>query len=245
MHNTSLQYHAIQRSEEAALSRSSCCNSSYAHLYWSAPDVGPELGLTTRADGESVETYMNKTFRLKSSSIARLESDANRLGISVNSLIQNSIQRYIDWDRYADAAQMAAFFPNVLDNVLDFVDLETVEQMAKQVVETSCFKDVCLLIFKRYDPAVLLNMITLLDRFGNNYRMQYGNGSSGEPSVSLYHNYGKKWSTFIGTILHGEFMRLKVEHNFEISDNAIVFKLPRSSGVALGLPLDKRDGTGY
>ena len=57
------------------------------------------------------ENYVNKTFRLKASNVAMLEADANRLGISVNYLIQNSIQRFIEWDRYADSVQMTGILP--------------------------------------------------------------------------------------------------------------------------------------
>ncbi len=182
------------------------------------------------------EAYVNKTFRLKTTSVARLEADADRLGISVNSLIQNSIQRFIEWDRYADAVQMASFFPNMLDAVLEFTTEEKIEEMAKRIVATSCFKDVSLLIFKRYDPDVFLKMVSLLDRFGNNYRMQSGNGNAnGEWSMSLYHNYGKKWSLFVGIILHGELLRLKVQHVHEISDNTIVLKFPRAEATLIGL----------
>jgi hypothetical protein len=179
--------------------------------------------------------YVNKTFRLKTSSVARLEADADRLGISVNSLIQNCIQRFIEWDRYADAVQMTSFFPNMLDGVLEYVNNETVERMAKHIVDTSCFKDVSLLIFKRYDAQVFYKMVSLLDRFGNNYRMQSGNGTGDEPSISLYHNYGKKWSIFIGLILHGELQRLKIEHAYEISDNAIVLKFKKAESAQLGM----------
>jgi hypothetical protein len=117
---------------------------------------------------------------------------------------------------------MTTFFPNVLDGMLEFITQETIEKMARHVVDTSCFKDACLLVFKRYDFEIFLKMLSLLDRFGNNYRMQLGDGSSSQVSVSLYHNYGKKWSLFTGTMLHGELQRLKVEHIYEISDNAIV-----------------------
>jgi hypothetical protein len=131
------------------------------------------------------ENYVNKTFRLKASNVAMLEADANRLGISVNSLIQNSIQRFIEWDRYADSVQMTAFFPNVLDGVLEFINQETMEKMAKHIFDTSCFKDVCLLIFKRYDFEVFIKMICLLDRFGNNYRVQFGDGPASGGNISL------------------------------------------------------------
>jgi hypothetical protein len=168
-----------------------------------------------------------------------LEADAQRLGISVNSLIQNSIQRFVEWDRYADAVQMTSFFPNMLDAVLEHTSSEAIEEMAKEIVATSCFKDVSLLIFKRYDPSVFFRMLGLLDRFGNNYRMQFGDGDgSGDYSVSLYHNYGKKWSLFVGVILHGELLRLKVQHTHEISDNTVVLQFPRAEALQLGLNRD-------
>lgn len=180
-------------------------------------------------------SYVNKTFRLKKEVIDILEDDAKRQGVSVNAMIQNSINRYVEWDRYCDSVQMAAFFPNMLDALLEHVSEEQIDRIAKRIVETSCFKDVNLLIFKRYDPDVFLKMVILMDRFGNNYRMQAGNGVDGEVSMSLYHNYGKKWSVFIGTILHKELLRLKVEHGYEISDNAIVLKFGIKEASLLGL----------
>ncbi len=58
------------------------------------------------------------------------------------------IQRFVEWDRYSDAVQMISLFPNMMDAVLQNVDEETIEKMAERIVETSCFKDVSLLIFK-------------------------------------------------------------------------------------------------
>jgi hypothetical protein len=184
---------------------------------------------------EPNDTYVNKTFRLKVSTIGRLESDAQRVGISVNSLIQNSIQRFVEWDRYSDSVQMTSFFPNMLDGILEYVDVDTVQKMADHIVTTSCFKDVSLFIFKRYDPEAFLKMVSLMDRFGNNYRMQAGNGMDGYVSLSLYHNYGKKWSIFMGTILHKELLRLKVEHGYEMSDNAIVLRFGMKEATLMGL----------
>jgi len=167
-------------------------------------------------------SYVNKTFRLKKEVVDILEDDPKRQGVSVNAMIQNSINRYVEWDRYCDSVQMAAFFPNMLDALLEQISEEQIDKIAKRIVETSCFKDVNLLIFKRYDPDVFLSMISLLDKYGNNYRLQLGQNDDGGRSLSLYHNYGKKWSVFHGMILHHELLRLKVPHSFEISDNNVV-----------------------
>jgi hypothetical protein len=179
--------------------------------------------------------YVNKTFRLKKSVVTTLEEDAARQGISVNALIQNSINRYVEWDRYCESVQMTTFFPNMLDAVLEHIDDATIEKMAKRIVETSCFKDVNLLIFKRYDPEVFLNMILLLDKFGNSYRLQVGDTDDELWSISLYHNYGKKWSIFNGVILHNELLRLKVQHSYEVSDNTVVLRFPKSETARMGL----------
>ncbi len=77
-------------------------------------------------------------------------------------------------------------------------------------------------------------MVYLIDRFGNNYRMQSGDGPD-EHSMSLYHNYCKKWSLFIGIILHNELLRLKLHHMYEITDNASVLKFRTHEAMQLGL----------
>lgn len=157
------------------------------------------------------------------SSISKLEADAERQGISLNSLVQRTIVRYADWDRYSENAYMASFLPNVLDAVLEFIDGETAGRMGSRVVETSCFKDAALMIFGHYDLDTFLQLVALMDRFGNNYKMQEVESDS-EIAISLYHNYGKKWSMFMGTILHGELIRLSVKHDYDLSENAIVLK---------------------
>jgi hypothetical protein len=163
---------------------------------------------------------------MKVSNVRRLELDAKHQGISVNALIQKSIQRFIDWDRCSDSASMTSFFPNMLDGVLEFIDEETAEKIGTRIIETSCFKDACLMIFRRYDLDAFIRLMTLMDKFGNNYRVQQEETKLWS-SVSLYHNYGKKWSILVGTILHGALLRLGEDHTYELSDNATVLRFDR------------------
>ena len=46
--------------------------------------------------------FVNKTFRLKNEQVRKLESDAARAAISTNGLTTSIMQRFIEWDRYAN-----------------------------------------------------------------------------------------------------------------------------------------------
>ena len=128
--------------------------------------------------------------------------------------------------------------PNMVDAILEFVPNETIEKIAKHIGEKSCFKDVSLLIFQHYSLSEFYKMTSLLDRYGNNYRMQVRGNGTDDVSVSLYHSRGKRWSLFIGGILHYELNRLKIEHSHEFSDNAIVFEF-KSQGSPILVDADK------
>lgn len=64
-----------------------------------------------------------------------------------------------------------------------------------------------------------------------------GNGSN-EVSVSLYHNYGRRWSLLVVGVLHCELNRLKLEHTHGFSYSAIVFQFKDTEGSPILVDTD-------
>ncbi len=173
-----------------------------------------------KLDGESV----NKTFRVKRPIIRRIEADAERDGISTNALVNNILARYVDWDRVANEIGFVSLAPNMIHG---FLECSTEQQMAKAgdiIAKNSCFKDLSLHYFQKYEPKTFMKLALLLQKYGNNYKVQGERNEKGGTDLSFYHDLGKKWSAFIGTLLHDELNRLALEHEYEISDNAVVFR---------------------
>lgn len=167
---------------------------------------------------------INKTFRVKRQVIERIEADAEREGISTNALVNNILTRYYEWDRVANEIGFVSLAPNILDG---FLQVSNEQQMAKAgsiVARSSCFKDLSLHYFQRYDPKTFMKLALLLQKYGNNYKVQGDTDADGGRDLSFYHDLGKKWSSFIGTLLHDELNRLGLEHTYEVSDNAVVFR---------------------
>ena len=173
-----------------------------------------------QTDGESV----NKTFRVKRPIISRIEADAEREGISTNALVNNILARYVEWDRVANEIGFVSLAPNMIHG---FLECSTEQGMAKAgeiIARSSCFKDLSLHYFQNYDPKTFMKLALLLQKYANNYKVQGERNEKGGTDLSFYHDLGKKWSYFIGTLLHNELLRLGLKHTYEISDNAVVFR---------------------
>ncbi len=192
-------------------------------------------GRTSKRQGGN--DFVNKTFRLKNEQVRKLEADAIRAGISTNGLITSIIQRFIEWDRYANEVNFISLPPSMLSGILSEVSEETMAKAGTYVAEKSCFKDICIHFFQGYDLALFTKVILLFDRYANNYKVQGERDKDGNGGtvISFYHDLGRKWSVFIANLLHGELLRLGVEdHTFEVSENAVVFSFPK----VLPLPSD-------
>src|SRR5262249_48003658 len=92
------------------------------------------------------------------------------------------------------------------------------------IADNSCFKDVSLHFFQQYNPPAFVRLAQLFQKYANTYKLQGELNRKGGTDMSFYHDFGKKWSEFIAFLLHFELVRLRLEHTYEISDNAVVFR---------------------
>jgi hypothetical protein len=179
---------------------------------------------TTTSKGRKDRESVNKTFRVKQSIIRRIEADAERGGISTNALVSNILTRYVEWDRVANEIGFVSLAPNMIHALLECTTLELMSKAGELISQTSCFKDLSLHYFQEYGPQTFLRLALLLQKYGNNYKVQGEGNKEGGTDLSFYHDFGKKWSNLIGSLLHNELMRLDLEHSYEVSDNAMVFR---------------------
>jgi hypothetical protein len=157
----------------------------------------------------------------------RIEADAERGGISTNALVNNILTRYAEWDRVANEIGFVSLAPNMIHALLECSTVELMSKAGALIAQTSCFKDLSLHYFQEYDPQTFLRLALLLQKYGNNYKVQGERNDEGGTDLSFYHDFGKKWSNLIGTLLHNELKRLELEHTFEVSDNAVVFRFAK------------------
>jgi hypothetical protein len=174
--------------------------------------------------------YVNKTFRLPAEELKRLEMDASSANMSTNGLIVSILERYLEWGSLANAVRIVSLPPNMVDGILANVTEKQMSDAGTYIGHTSCFKDLSLHFFQAYNPTLFAKLMTLFDRYANNYKVQADKNPSGGINVSLYHEFGKKWSLMVGNLLHHELLRLQVkDHTFEVSENAVVFTFQDSS----------------
>lgn len=170
--------------------------------------------------------HVNKTFRLRGDDLRKLELEASASNMSTNALIVSILDRYLEWDRHVKEVRFVSLPPNMIDGLLANMSEKQMAEAGSYVAGTSCFKDLSLHFFQAYNPALFGKLTTLFDRYANNYKVQADDLKGHGMHISFYHEFGKKWSLFVGNLLHNELLRLGVNvQEFEVSENAVVFTL--------------------
>lgn len=178
-------------------------------------------------DPKAKPKYVNKTFRLRSDYLNRMEVTAAKAHMSTNGLITSIIERYLEWNASADVVRFLALPPNMINGILTHVTESEMAESGEYVAQHSCFKDLSLHLFQEYNPDTFTRLLIFFDRYANTYKLQGDKTKTGGVNISLYHDYGKKWSLFLSNLLHGELLRLGIDnHTYETSDNAVVFSFP-------------------
>jgi hypothetical protein len=143
--------------------------------------------------------------------------------VTVNSLVNRSLRKLVDWDVHTDKFGMATLTPSLLIKLMDRWSLDDARALGREGARDSAKQAVELV---RVD-LTLPNLIQFLRRFG-----QYGGRfkfeeitEGGRHAVLIHHRTGLKWSAFYEGFLRGLFEdELGVKIDVEVSPDTCIAK---------------------
>jgi hypothetical protein len=178
------------------------------------------------------------TFRLESSIIEELQSEAEYRETSLNVLINQILRRYSNWDRYENKMGMIPIPKVMLSGIMDEMlkigkdsGVEDVinfrDKLIKELSQTAFafLKDSVLLIKKNYNLLVVLEVLEQYMKvvgINSDHKIE----DDGKHVYVIQHKLGENWSLFIKEFLILVFENLgKVKVDISSTENTTVAKV--------------------
>ena len=152
-----------------------------------------------------------------------IQKDARAKRISVNSLVAAIFMKYCEWDRFAEKYGYASIPKNFLRDLLDSLDEEKLLAIAEKSGAEHP-NEVIHFWFKNTSLETLLSYIRIHADYCNLMEVEIENDTRNY-TISLQHNYGRKWSKFLERFFD-KMLRthLKVTPHFETTENNVTLK---------------------
>lgn len=161
------------------------------------------------------------TFRIDSRKLETLRADAEENQVSLNTLVNQVLTNYIEWDMVAAKAGYAVFQKDALKEIFNATNEETLKRIASQSVNSS--KDMLLLMMGDYSLGVYLSLVKNRARKSGFILREYRDEKARK--IVIQHDMGRHWSMFFKEqteeIIHAMGYKAKVDY----TDNTLVINI--------------------
>ena len=161
------------------------------------------------------------TFRIDSQKLKTLRECAEENQVSLNTLVNQILTGYIEWDMVAVKAGYATIQKDILREMFDAVDDETLKDVALKTADSS--KDIMLIMTGQVSLDAFFSMLrNRAKRSGFTFR-EYE--EKGIRKFILQHEMGRHWSMFFK--IHCERIINNTGHkaNGEYTDNTLIISV--------------------
>jgi hypothetical protein len=190
---------------------------------------------TLGAESTSQKKTRSVTFRLDSSVVDELQSEADNREISLNVLINQVLKRYSEWDRFENKIGMMPVPKVILSSLIDkaisvarssgIKDIERYrDEIIKESAETAfaLMKDSVLFMKRQYNLWVVLSVLEEYMKVSGikaDHRLE----GSRKHVFIIQHELGENWSLFTKELLALIFQNLaNVKAEFSVTSNTTI-----------------------
>ena len=177
--------------------------------------------------GKNKKKTTTITFRIDSNVMNKIYSKAEQEDITLNTLINQILKRYVEWDMYEGKAGMVPINKLVLKKLFQELSEEEVINMSRDIAKSAV-----------YNTALFMKGKGKLD--GNSFvswflsRMKTSseiteNNENGTSTYTIKHDIGMNWSLYHKTILESIFMEnLQRPVQTSMTDSTLTFTFEKS-----------------
>jgi hypothetical protein len=162
-----------------------------------------------------------KTVRLTQELDSLLRGDAEAGGMTVNSLINRIMTKYVEWDRHIEKFRFISIADETFRSILEEVDDSKVEQIATDM-GSKMPKAVTLFWFKRLNLDTVLKTISNYGKYSGLHTNEI-RFDEGECIITFHHELGRKWSMFLKNLI-SQYIKtgLGIVPQTEITDSMVL-----------------------
>ena len=172
-----------------------------------------------------------RSVRLSSEMDELLQDEAKQRKISFNQLISSILNKYCEWDRFAQKLGFVSNSSILYRQLVDLVPEDRVEEFG--VNSAKIVKEQLFLWYKKVDVRSLLQYMNLIFKYCWGPLVQYDQRVDEKNCVlSIHHVFGRKWSKGI-TYLMREVIKdiLSIDPKIVTTENMIAVTFPMTVGA--------------
>jgi len=162
-----------------------------------------------------------KSFRVNEKALEALQEEAKRQSISVNTLVNQLLLDFSEFGRYLQRVNALKLSRKTFEEILNSVPEESLVEAAQTAGKSA---PVALIASKygKVNLSSVLGFIHDLSAYANLF--EYNERNENERwTITLMHELGPKWSTFLSYYLVEAFVSAGVQPRAKISDRAVIF----------------------
>lgn len=161
------------------------------------------------------------TFRLESASLDKLKAKANQDRISLNTLVNQIIIGYAEWDLTAISAGWMVMPKNVMKKMIAKLSEKEIEQIAKETFGE--MKGVALFMTNKSDLEAFFSVVRMRSKkSGFQVKEVVDNNTT---TFIIQHDLGAKWSLFTKVFYEELLHSLEKRAIFETTSNTIAISV--------------------
>jgi len=164
-----------------------------------------------------------RTVRISEELDRILQKDAKVNRTSVNALISSILEKYAVWDRYTEKFRYISIPTTIFRALLDLADENALATVAERLgVELP--NEITSFWFRKFNLETYLQYISNSSEYGNTLEAEI-ESEGGNYTISIHHEYGKKWSTALKHY-HDKAIRtyFKTIPQFETTENTVTMR---------------------
>lgn len=161
------------------------------------------------------------TFRLESASLDKLKDKANQDRISLNTLVNQIIVGYAEWDLTAISAGWMVMPKNIMKKMIAKLSEKEIEQIAKETFGE--MKGVALFMTNKSDLEAFFSVVRMRSKkSGFQVKEVVDNNTT---TFIIQHDLGAKWSLFTKVFYEELLHSLEKRAAFETTSNTIAISV--------------------
>ncbi len=148
-----------------------------------------------------IKNTTTMTFRLDSNIMQKLYDKAERDDISINSIVNHILKRYIEWDMFENKSGMVPVSKPVVKDLFGRLSKEEVIDLSTEIAKNSVY-DTALFMKGKVDPDSFISWF--LSRMKNCSEITSTN-ENGIHTFIFKHELGENWSLYHKTVVESIF----------------------------------------
>jgi hypothetical protein len=162
-----------------------------------------------------------KSFRVNEKALAALQEEASRQSVSVNTLVNQLLLDYSEFGRYLQRINAMRLSRKTFQEILNAVPEDNLGK-AGTVAGKSGPTAIIASKWGKINVSTVIEFIHDLSAYANLFEY-YEKNENERWTITLMHELGPKWSTFLTNYIGEAFVAAGVQPKTRTSDRAVIF----------------------